>query len=157
MLMGTTLNGKAITIRETFSRTTSVSIDIQSNLAIVWDLLTDAEDYANWNKTVISIAGEIQLGRTIALKSTLDPKRTFKLKVKTFDQYAVLAWGDGQGTRTYTLEPLDAQTVRVTMTEKIGGWMFPLYAKHIPPFDASFEQFAADLKKAAEQKTIKAV
>lgn len=36
------------------------------------------------------------------------------------------------------------------MTEKIGGLLFPLYAKYIPPFDKSFEQFAADLKKEAE-------
>jgi hypothetical protein len=36
------------------------------------------------------------------------------------------------------------------MTEKIGGLMFPMYAKYIPSFDESFEQFAADLKKEAE-------
>lgn len=28
--------------------------------------------------------------------------------------------------------------------------MFPLYGGMIPPFDASFEQFAKDLKKEAE-------
>jgi hypothetical protein len=38
------------------------------------------------------------------------------------------------------------------MTEKIGGLMFPFYAKMIPPFDNSFEQFARDLKSAAETK-----
>jgi hypothetical protein len=37
-----------------------------------------------------------------------------------------------------------------TMTEKIGGVMFPLFANKIPPFDQSFEQFTADLKKEAE-------
>jgi len=37
------------------------------------------------------------------------------------------------------------------MREKIGGPMFPLFAKMIPPFDASFEQFAADLKAEAEK------
>ena len=36
------------------------------------------------------------------------------------------------------------------MTEKIGGFMFPLYGKYIPPFDESFEQFASDLKREAE-------
>jgi len=39
-----------------------------------------------------------------------------------------------------------------TMTEKIGGPMFPLFANKIPPFDNSFEQFTADLKKEAESK-----
>lgn len=36
------------------------------------------------------------------------------------------------------------------MTEKIGGLLFPMYAKYILSFDKSFEQFAADLKKEAE-------
>ena len=34
--------------------------------------------------------------------------------------------------------------------KKIGGLMFPMYAKYIPPFDTVFEKFAADLKKEAE-------
>jgi hypothetical protein len=36
------------------------------------------------------------------------------------------------------------------MTEKIGGPLFPLFASSIPSFDASFERFAADLKREAE-------
>ncbi|GAB5555445.1 MAG: hypothetical protein Sapg2KO_50360 [Saprospiraceae bacterium] len=31
------------------------------------------------------------------------------------------------------------------------GPLFPLFASKIPDFDASFEQFIADLKKAAEK------
>lgn len=30
------------------------------------------------------------------------------------------------------------------------GLMFPMYARYIPSFDASFDAFAADLKKEAE-------
>ena len=37
------------------------------------------------------------------------------------------------------------------MRENIGGPMFPLFAGMIPSFDEFFEQFAADLKKAAEK------
>lgn len=33
----------------------------------------------------------------------------------------------------------------------VGGLMFPMYAKYIPSFDASFNTFAADLKKEAEK------
>lgn len=38
------------------------------------------------------------------------------------------------------------------MKEKIGGPLFPLFAKMIPPFNESFEKFANDLKKEAEKK-----
>ena len=55
------------------------------------------------------------------------------------------------GQRTYTLEQKE-ETVLFTMTEKIGGFMFPLFANKIPSFDESFEQFAKDLKRKAESQ-----
>lgn len=145
-----TTNGKATTVKTTFSRETSVGIDIQADVAIIWQLLTNADDYSRWNSTVTSLEGSIKLGETIKLKSILDAKRVFELKVKTFEPEQKLAWGDGQGTRVYSLTKNKNGSVSFDMTEKIGGLMFPLFAKMIPPFDTSFEQFAADLKKEAE-------
>lgn len=78
----TTFNVKAATIKKTFSRETSVNINIQADPKTIWELLTNAGKYPTWCSTVISIDGNIALGETIQLKSTLDPKRTFKLKVK---------------------------------------------------------------------------
>lgn len=162
--MSTTANdivgqGKATTVKTTFSRETTVRIEIKAGAAIVWALLTKASDYSRWNSTVTSIEGKIALGEKIMLKSTLDAKRTFKLKVKEFDSEKRLVWGDGQGNRVYMITQnarLNDEggqgngTVTFSMTEKIGGLMFPLYAKMIPPFDQSFDQFANDLKKEAE-------
>ena len=143
-------NGKATTVKTTFSRETSVGIEIKADAPIVWALLTNASDYPRWNSTVISIEGDIALGEQIKLKSTLDPKRIFKLRIKTFEPESKMAWGDGQGNRVYTLTDHGNGTLSFYMHEKIGGLMFPLYAKYIPPFDQSFEQFAADLKHEAE-------
>lgn len=140
---------KASTIRKTFSRETSVSVDIQADPGIVWALLTNAADYPRWNSTVRSIHGQIRAGETIELKSILDEKRTFKLKVKEFEPEKRLVWGDAMGNRTYTITRNGA-SVTFSMMEKIGGPFFPLFAKYIPPFDASFEQFATDLKREAE-------
>lgn len=143
-------NGKASTVKTTFSRETSISIEIKADAAIVWALLTNASDYPRWNSTVTSVEGNISLGETIKLKSILDAKRTFKLKVKEFEPENKLVWGDGQGNRVYSISQNPNGTINFSMDEKIGGLMFPLYAKYIPPFDESFEQFAADLKKEAE-------
>lgn len=155
MLMATSTfsmaqNGEANTVKKTFSRETSVSIDIKADAAIVWTLLTNAADFPRWNSTILSIEGDIKQGEKIKLKSTLDPKRVFKLKVKEFAPENKLSWGDGKGTRIYTISKNGNETVTFSMTEKIGGLMFPMYAKYIPSFDKSFEQFAADLKKEAE-------
>lgn len=144
------MNQKAITIKKTFSRETSVKTIITADPAIIWALLTHAADYPRWNSTVISVQGEIVAGATIELKSKLDEKRTFKLKVKEFIPDKRLVWGDTMGNRTYELERSGTGTL-FTMTEKIGGPLFPLFAGMIPPFDETFDQFTSDLKKEAEK------
>jgi uncharacterized protein YndB with AHSA1/START domain len=146
----TNKQGGAQTVRKTFSRETSVSTNIQADPGIVWALLTNTSDYPRWNSTVVSIQGEIKQGGNIELKSTLDEKRVFKLKIKEFEPEKRLVWGDAQGNRTYSVSRGEAGGVRFEMTEKIGGPLFPLFAGYIPPFDESFEHFAADLKKEAE-------
>lgn len=152
--MTTSINirkGKATTNRTTFSRETEVSVEIKSEAAIVWKLLSTASDYSRWNSTITSLEGKIARGETIRLKSHLDAKRTFVLSVKEFEPEKRLVWGDGQGNRVYTIENTGNKTVLFTMKEKIGGLMFPLYAKMIPPFDESFDRFANDLKIEAEK------
>ena len=146
-------DGKAITIAKTFSRQTSVQTSIKADKAIIWALLTDASNYPKWNSTVISIDGKIALGESIRLVSKLAPTRTFKLKVKQFEPNVRMSWGDTMGNRIYELSSQANGSVLFSMSEKIGGPVFPLFAKLIPPFDESFETFAADLKKAAESKS----
>ena len=97
------LSGKAATLKTTFSRETSIGIEIKADPAVLWALLTNAPDYPRWNSTVIAIDGNIALWETIKLKSILDPKRTFKLKVKEFEPAKRLVWGDAQGNRVYEL------------------------------------------------------
>ncbi|MEZ4981538.1 MAG: hypothetical protein R2769_08130 [Saprospiraceae bacterium] len=97
----------------------------------------------------VSIEGEIQKGEKIRLQSTLDSSRTFKLKIKEVIPDQKLVWGDAMGKRTFTLQKTASGTL-FTMTEKIGGLMFPLFANKIPSFDKSFEAFTMDLKKEAE-------
>jgi uncharacterized protein YndB with AHSA1/START domain len=146
---------KAKTIRKTFSRETSVSVDIQSDPKTIWSLLTNAENYPKWNSTVISIDGKIALGEKIQLKSYLDPKRVFKLSVKEVEPERRLVWGDAMGKREYKLTPGSNGQTNFAMVEKIGGPLFPLFAKMIPPFDESFDKFAGDLKTEAEKNAKK--
>lgn len=143
-------NGKAVTIKKMFSRETAISIDIQADKSILWALLTNASDYPRWNSTVLSIDGSITRGGKIQLRSALDPKRVFKLVVKEFEADSRLAWGDAMGKRVYELKTIGTGLTNFSMNEKIGGPLFPLFAKMIPSFDQSFEQFAGDLKKEAE-------
>jgi uncharacterized protein YndB with AHSA1/START domain len=149
--MSPTPDGKASTTKRLFSRMTAVSIPIRASRSTVWALLTDVGDFPRWNSTVRSIEGRIEAGGAIRLASVLDEKRTFGLKIKVFEPETRMIWGDFNGNRTYTLAD-DPAGVRFTMEEKIGGPFFPLFARLIPPFDETFERFAADLKRAAESR-----
>jgi hypothetical protein len=143
--------GKAVTIKKTFSRETAVSIDIQADKKIIWALLTNASNYPRWNSTVLSLKGIIAQGGRVELRSSLDPDRVFKLSVKEFEANNKLVWGGSMGKRTYILHSIGNGSTNFSMHEIIGGPIFPLFAKMIPPFDRSFEQFASDLKKEAEK------
>lgn len=146
--MNNTIQGKAYTIKKMFSRTTFIKSYINAKPEIVWDILIKSENYPLWNSTITMFEGTIEKGQTIKLKSYLDSKRTFKLKVKEFIPNEKLVWGDAMGKRTFKLMPIDNGTA-FSMSETIGGPMFPLYAKMIPPFDEAFEKFAHDLEQEA--------
>jgi uncharacterized protein YndB with AHSA1/START domain len=143
-------DGQAVTIKRWFSRQTTVAIEIATPAETVWKLLTDSSCFTSWNSTIVSLTGKIELGEKIQLRSTLAPERTFKLKVKEFEPCRRLSWGDGMGTRTFTLAANSSGGTHFQMCEVIGGPIFPLFARFIPSFDDSFNQFASDLKKAAE-------
>ncbi|MFS4466270.1 SRPBCC domain-containing protein [Maribacter sp. 2210JD10-5] len=144
--------GKAQTSKKTFSRTTNIQQLITAEPAKIWSLLTNASDMPRWNSTIVSLDGDIREGGKIKLKSQLDPKRTFTLKVKEVIPNQKLVWGDAMGKRTYILEPQGEKTL-FSMTEKIGGPIFPIFANKIPSFDASFEKFVSDLKQEAEYQS----
>ena len=134
----------------------SASASIQAAPDRVWALLTDAASYPSWNPTVVKIDGTIAAGQKIALVSTLDPKRTFKLKVAEADAPRRMVWSSGMplglftGRRTFTLTPRADGGTEFTMEERFSGPMAPLVTKAIPDMSGSFDEFAAALKKAAE-------
>lgn len=93
---------------------------------------------------------------TIKLQATVDPKRTFKLKISDFIINKKMVWQDGfapifQGIRTFTLEKQNNTTTNFTMVEVFSGLMLPMIVSSLPSFVPIFEQYAIDLKKAAEK------
>lgn len=135
-----------------------VSRSIDAPAQTVWDLLTDASTYANWNPAVISIEGPIATGNTIKLVSVVNPKRTFSLKVTEMQQPRRMVWADGmplglfKGVRTYRLVEQGTST-EFAMTEEFSGPLAGLITKAIPDMTESFNQFADGLKQAAESAT----
>ncbi len=138
-----------------FRQECAVSINIRASSDKIWALLTNAQEFARWNSTVQSLEGRIALGETIQLKVKYAPNRTFKLKVSEVTPNQRMVWRDGsapmfQGIRTYTLTPKNDGSTDFSMAEVISGLMLPMIGGSLPDFGPPFEQYAADLKKAAE-------
>ena len=133
----------------------SVTRSIAAPVERVWALLTDTAEQSRWNKTLVSIAGDIAEGGEVVLVSTVNPKRTFKLQVSDVAAPNRMTWSDGmplglfKGVRTFVLDDRDG-TTEFTMTESYSGPLAGLISRSIPDMTESFEGYADALKAAAE-------
>jgi len=147
-------DGKAKRTRTADALDYAVAVSIAAPPAIVWDQLTDAAKQAKWNSTLVKIEGPIALGSTVKLVAKTAPERTFTLKVTTFDAPKKFVWEDGgksfMGVRTISLTPTEGGGTTFAMNETLSGRMLGMIEGSLPDFTASFETYAADLKKAAE-------
>lgn len=132
------------------------SIHILAAQEAIWKILTDAPAYTSWNTTVDKVEGSIAPGEKVIVHAKLSPGRAFPLTVSNFEAPRTMSWTGGmplglfKGERTYLLTPRDGG-VEFSMTEEFTGLMAPLITKSIPDMQPAFEEFAACLKRRAEQ------
>ena len=147
---------RATKTNATFSMECTVTISIDAPPERVWALLTDAKDFPRWNSTVTKIEGTIALGEKLALQVPAAQARTFTPKVTELETARRMVWSDGmapmfKGVRTFQLEPQPGGATQFTMHERFAGIMLPMIKGSLPDFGPSFEAYAVDLKRAAEQ------
>ena len=136
----------------------SVTREIDATPQVIWELLTRASGYPDWNPAVLGIEGEIAEGATIGLISIVNPDRQFKLKVSEVEDPRHMVWSDGmplglfRGTRSFDVVPRRDGTSEFRMEEVYTGLMAPLITRSIPDMTESFEMFADGLKAAAESQ-----
>jgi hypothetical protein len=134
----------------------AVKITIRANPESIWKLLTDASGYTDWNNTVSKIEGRIALGEKITVHAKINPGRAFPVRVTRFEPSRKLVWTGGmplglfKGERTFTLTPGSNGDFEFSMREEYTGLMAPLIGKSIPDLQPAFDEFASDLKRAAE-------
>jgi hypothetical protein len=134
----------------------AVTISIRATPGKIWALLTDAAGYGRWNNTVESVAGKIAKGERVTVRPKINSTRTFPVKVGEFDPPRRMVWTGGmplglfKGERTFTLKPSSNGDVEFAMHEEYSGLMAPLIGRSIPNLQPAFDEFASDLKRAAE-------
>jgi len=140
--------------RSTFSLSCRVEVNIRAAAERIWSLLTDAKGFPRWNSTVTNIEGEIREGGRLRLHVP-GTSRTFTPTVSGFVANPRMTWTGGfapmfTGVRTFELKPRSDGSTNFVMEERFSGLMLPLVKGSMPDFGPVFEQYASDLKRAAE-------
>ena len=141
-------------------RAFAVTALIRATPERVWALLTDAARYTKWNNTVNKVDGEIAPGQRITVHPKINPGRAFPVKVSGFEPPSRMVWTGGmplglfRGERTFRLVPRQDGTVEFSMREVFSGLMEPLIGRSIPDLQPAFDEFARDLKRAAESDLV---
>lgn len=136
----------------------AVTTKIQATPERVWGLLTDAAGYTRWNNTVDKVEGKIAPGGSVTVRAKINPGRAFPLKVAAFEPPRRMVWTGGmplglfKGERTFLLKPDANGDVEFSMREEYTGLMAPLIGGSIPDLQPAFDEFASDLKRAAEAR-----
>ena len=123
----------------------------------IWAILTDGSQWPAWNPTVIKVEGTIALGEQITVLAKVNPDQGFALTVSEFVPSESMVWSSAmplglfKGERTYQLTKQPDGMVEFAMQEVFSGLLSPLITRSIPDLQPSFDEFAAALKKRAEE------
>ncbi|MEM9039865.1 MAG: SRPBCC domain-containing protein [Actinomycetota bacterium] len=136
-----------------YETSTQIGTDPQT----VWAVLTDLEGYTSWDSGIVETTGTIGAGAKIAIRSAVDPGRTFRLRVTELEGPTTMRWTGGAplrlftGRRTFQLRPFgDGSTTEFHLREEFTGPLVPLIWRSMPDLQPSFDRFAAGLRARAE-------
>jgi hypothetical protein len=122
----------------------------------VWQILADTGSWSDWDSGVLSVEGDPAKGAKLKIRSELNPKRSYPVKITEFEPNRRMAWLGGvplglfRGVRSYTLTPEGEGRTRFEMREEFTGPLLPLIWRTMPDMNDSFRQFATGLKQRAE-------
>ncbi len=132
------------------------STKIKCSLQAVWEILSDAQRYPEWDPGMMRVEGRISLGEKVKFFTTFSPERAFSVKVTNFDPCRKMVFTGGmpfglsKSERTHTLNTDAGGDTLFETQEKFSGLLEPVFGKKIPDLTENFEGFAAALKVRAE-------
>ena len=132
------------------------TITINASPEQIWDILVDASRYPDWDPGMVRVEGRLAQGEKVKFFTKFSPNQAFAVKVTAFEpgKRMVLTGGMPFGLfkseRTHTLTSgTDGHTLFQT-EEMFSGLLLPIFGRSLPDLTESFKQFAAGLKKQAE-------
>ena len=134
------------------------SIEIEASPERVWQVLTDFEQYPQWNPFMRRIIGSVEEGSRLEVTMGASGKNamTFRpvlLKVRVNQEMRwlgrLLLPKIFDGEHSFVLEPIDQNRVRFTQSEKFSGLLLPIFARSM---DADTQRGFAEMNKALKTR-----
>ncbi len=128
----------------------------------VWAILTNFDDYPNWNPFIKSIQGDVKIGNKIIAR--IEPPKakgmTFKPKVLVFDTNKEFRWighllmpGLFDGEHTFQIIDNGNGTSTFIQSEKFKGILVPLFKKMLDNNTTNgFHEMNKKIKEKAEHQ-----
>jgi uncharacterized protein YndB with AHSA1/START domain len=124
----------------------------------VWEILTNAGCYVEWNPEIVAIEGRMALGERIRARVKVGSGaiRTVPLRVTAFEAPSRMEWTGGlplglfTGRRILTVTPVDG-AVEFRMLVRMSGLFAPLMVKAVGNRQTEIDSFSSALKVRAEQ------
>ncbi len=141
-------------------RKVHTQIDIDAPVRKVWELITNLENYAQWNPFVVMGKGPIRLGEKITVRAQPDgaPGKTFHPVITRLVPEKELRWlghfplpGLVDGEHIHILEPLGENRTRYIHDDEFTGLLVPIVWSRLGAATRKgFEKMNLALKKRAE-------
>lgn len=145
----------------TMAKEIKTEILINVTPAKVWSILTNFDNYPNWNPFIKSIKGVVKVGNIITAR--IEPPEakgmTFKPKILTFETNKELKWlghllfaGLFDGEHKFELIDNGNGTTTFIQSEKFKGILVPLFKNMLDNNTINgFNEMNKKLKEMAEQ------
>jgi len=135
-------------------------IIIDKDVSTVWKVLTDFENYPNWNPFVRSVQGGKSVGEQlkVACKQPNGKMIKFKPTILNFDQDKEFRWkgklgikGIFDGQHYFRLEKLSDNQTNFIHGEDMSGILISVLGSKLDKMNISFEAMNQALKKECEK------
>jgi uncharacterized protein YndB with AHSA1/START domain len=123
----------------------------------VWQVLTDAAAYQEWNPEIVGVEGQMGLGKRIVARVRLGDGalRRVPMRVSRFEVPSRMEWLGGLplglfvGRRTFTVTPRSGGS-EFRLHLEMSGLLSPLISKSVGDRQPEVDSFSAALKRQVE-------
>lgn len=136
-------------------------IEIDAPASVVWDIITDFDNYPQWNPFIKKISGDQIVGSQIEV--FIEPPNSnrvrFKPKILSYIPEEELRWLGNlwipklfDGEHSLIIKKIDENKVLFIQKEKFNGLFVPLLSGMLKDTESGFKMMNQALKKEALKK-----